>query len=402
MISKRIRHTVVGAAAAGLLLGSFPAVAAPTICTELIRGPDGSIPVDERESARQVQARIKPGLIAEGDKLAGDGKLAEAVETYSGIFGGYWYAGFYSSAMRCLPVDFYQGAASKLRAVASELAERRRARGHLLDESHEYGGDLDHGALRLYLLSNQYDRFISEAFAYADTEFLERDIDDQLMAMVSGRLGELETYRNAGSGHAAVGYTNDLTPLLDEELAAFTKLAGFDEKLKARFASRYPDITEHWLAEEARHFGGPDRTDEVFAKEMFLERAKDALKAGADRLREHPRQVARLKARANTRGEALMRKGSEVAGGEGLMGLMATDYYAHARDYFEFAGNQEQAAVAGRLSDERQESVEQEADRIEASIRTDVEKMRKSDEEQASFQEATDEMAREFGFDLDE
>ncbi len=402
MISKRIAHTVVGAAAAGLLLGSFPAVAAPTICTELIRGPDGSIPVDERESARQVQARIKPGLIAEGDKLAGEGKLAEAVEAYSGVFGGYWYAGFYSSAMRCLSVDFYRGAAKKLRTVATELAERRSAGGHLLDESHEYGGDFRHGALRLYLISNQYDRFVSEAFDYADAEFLQRDIDEQLMAMVRGRLGELEEYRNAGSGHAAVRYVNDLTPLLDEELAAFTTLAGFDEKLKARFASRYPDIADHWLAEEATHFSGLDRTDEVFAKEMFLEQAKDALKAGADRLGEHPRQVARLKARANTRGEALMRKGSTVAGGEGLMGLMATDYYAHARDYFEFAGNQEQSAVAGRLSDERQESAAQNVKRIEAAIRTDFEKMQKSDEEQASFQEDTDEMAREFGFDLDE
>ncbi len=39
---------------------------------------------------------------------------------------------------------------------------------------------------------------------------------------------------------------------------------------------------------------------------------------------------------------------------------------------------------------------------MEASLLTDIEKMQKSDEEQSAFQDETDEMAAEFGFDLDE
>lgn len=395
MSARRISHSLLGMAAASLLIS--PPLAAETICTELIRGPDGSIPIDERESARQVQARVKPGVIAEGDRLAGEGKLAEAVEAYAGAFGGYWYVGFYSDAGRCLPMSFYRKAADKLRVVASELAEQRTTKGHLLDESHEYGGDFQRGALRLYLTSNQYDSFVREAFAYADAEFLERDIDEQLIGMVRGRLSELEQYRNAASDR--VGYVDDRTPLLDEELAAFTKLAGFDEKLAARFAPRYSEITDHWLAEESRHFDAFVKTDGAMPKGMLHGQATGALEAGVRRLAEHPQQLSRLKARANVRGKTLMKMASADAGGEALMGLMMKDYYAYGRDYFEIAGNQEQYAKADRLSEERQESV---AKKMEVSIRSDVEKMQKTDKEQAAFQEETDAMAREFGFDLDE
>lgn len=394
MSARRISHSLLGMSAASLLISPPLAAGAETICTELIRGADGSIPIEDRESARQVQARIKPDLIGEGDQLAGEGKLAEAVEAYAGAFGGYWYVGFYSGAERCLPMEFYQKAADKLRVVASELAEQRTTKGYLLDESHEYGGDFQRGALGLYLTSNQYDSFVREAFAYADAEFLERDIDGHLIGMVRARLNELEEYRNAASKR--VGYVDDRAPLLDEELAAFSKLAGFDEKLAARFASRYPEITDHWLAEESRHFDGFDKTDGAIPKGMLHGQATESLEAGIRRLAEHPQQVARLKARADVRGETLMKKGRETTRGDWQL---LSDHYAFARDYFEIAGNQEQYAKADRLSEERQESV---AKKMEASIRTDVEKMQKSEEEQSAFQDETDEMAAEFGFDLDE
>ena len=382
-------------AAAGLLISPLPA-AAETICTELIRGPDGSIPLDERESSRQVQARIMPGLIAEGDKLAGEGKLAAAVEAYGGVFRGYQYAGFYASASRCLPVDFYRGAADKLRAAASELAEQRRTKGYLLDEPHDYGGDIQRGALKLYLISNQYDSFINHAISYAESELQQRDIDSELVSLVENRLDELERTREMGTEAHYRQYVNDLTPLLDEELTAFTKLAGFDKKLAAHLAPLYPKITDHWLAEEAASFNEAIKTDGMIQKEMLHAQATGALEAGVRRLARHPQQVARLEARANVRGEALMKKGHENTPGGGLM---IKNHYASARDYFKIAGNQEQYTIADRLAEQRQEST---AKKMEASLRMDIKKMQKSDEEQSAFQDETDEMAAEFGFDLDE
>jgi hypothetical protein len=397
MSARNTVRSLLGIAAAGLLISPLPAASAQTICTELIPGPDGSIPMDERESERQVQARIKPGFIAEGDKLAGEGKLAAAVEAYTGVFGGHWYAGFYADNRRCLSMDFYQGVADKLRVVASELAEQRRTQGHLLDESHEYGGDIQRGALRLYLASNQYDLFVNHAISYAESELLQRDIESALVSLVENRLDELERTRQIGTEAHNRQYVNDLTPLLDEELAAFDTLAKFEEQLRAHLVPLYPKVTDHWLAEESRHFDEFDKTDGAIPKGMLHGQATGALEAGIRRLARHPQQVARLKARANVRGEALMKMASADAGGEALMGLMMKDYYAYGRDYFEIAGNQEQYAKADRLSEERQESSTK---KMEASLRTDLEKMQKSNEEQSEFQNETDDMAAEFGFDL--
>ena len=352
--------------------------------------------MDERESSRQVQARIMPDRIAEGDKLAGEGELAAAVEAYAGVFQGHWYAGFYANASRCLPMDFYQNAADKLRAVASAIAEQRRAKGHLLDEPHEYGGENQPGALKLYLTSNQYDLFVNHAISYAESELPQRDIDSALVSLVESRLDELERTRDIGTEAYYRQYVNDLTPLLDEELAAFDKLARFEEQLGAHLAPLYPKITDHWLAEEKRNFNEAMNTDGMIQKEMLHDQATGALEAGIRRLARHPQQVARLEARANVRGEALMKKGRENTPGDGLM---LRGHYAYARDYFEIAGNQEQYTIADRLAEERQESA---AKKMEASIRTDIERMQKSDDEQSAFQDETDEMAAEFGFDLDE
>ncbi|MGB5448508.1 MAG: hypothetical protein WBM80_06250 [Woeseiaceae bacterium] len=393
------KHTVKGPILAGAFL-LFLAAAAPaeTICTYIIQAPEFPMPMDERESARQVQARLMSSLIAEGDKKAGAGKLAAAVEAYGGVFRGYRYAGVPFNASRCLPMDFYQGAADKLHATASELAKQRRAKGYLLDERHE-NGDIRRGALKLYLTSNQYDDFVNHAISYAKSELLQRDIDGELVGLVKNRLDELKRTRESGTEAHYRQYVNDLTPLLDEELAAFDKLAGFEEQLRAHLAPLHPKITDHWLAEEAKNFATAAKTDGAMPKGMLHGQATGALEAGIRRLARHPQQVARLKARANLRGEALMKMASADAGGEALMGFMMKDYYAYARDYFEIAGNQEQYAKADRLSEERQESV---AKKMEASIQTDVEKMQKSEEEKSAFQDETDAMAAEFGFDLDE
>lgn len=383
MSARNTVRTLLATVVAGLLIGPLPAASAETICTKLIRGPDGSIPMDERESERQVQARIKPGFIAEGDKLAGEGKLAAAVEAYAGVFGGHWYVGFYSDARRCLSVDFYQAATDKLRVVASELAEQRRTKSHLLDESHEHGGDIQRGALGLYLISNQYDSFVNHAISYAESELLQRDIDGTLVGLVESRLNELERTREIGTEAHNREYVNDLTPLLDEELAAFDKLARFEEQLRARLAPLYPKITDHWLGEEERNFSDAIKTDGAFPKGMMFGRATDALERGIKRLYEHPEEVARLRRRANARGNT----------------LMTQEQYQPAEEYFEIAGNDDLAAEAGRLAETHQYEW---AKKMEASIKTDLEKMQKSGEEQAAFQDETDEMAREFGFDVEE
>ena len=388
------------AVAAGLVFGPSLAAATETICTYIIQSGEYPIPMDEREGDRQVQGRVLPGFVAEGDKLLGEGKQVAALDAYAKVFAGYFY---YKNVMfgagRCLPTDFYQEAADKLHTVASAVAERRRTKGYLLDESHEYGGDVQHGALRLYLISNQYDLFVNHAISYAESELLQRDIDGELVGLVKNRLDELKRTRETGTEAHYRQYVNDLTPLLEEELAAFDKLARFEEQLRAHLAPLYPKITDHWLAEESRHFDEFDKTDGAMPKGMLHGQATGALEAGIGRLARHPQQVARLKARANVRGETLMKMANADVGGEALMGLMMKDYYAYARDYFEIAGNQEQYAKADRLSEERQESV---AKRMEASMQTDFEKMQKSEEEKSAFQDETDEMAAEFGFDLEE
>ena len=386
--------------AAGLVFGPSLAAATETICTYIIQSGEYPIPMDEREGDRQVQGRVLPGFVAEGDKLLGEGKQVAAMDAYAKVFAGYFY---YKNVMfgagRCLPTDFYQEAADKLHTVASAVAEQRRTKGYLLDESPNTVAIFNVVPLRLYLISNQYDLFVDHAISYAESELLQRDIDGTLVGLVENRLDELKRTREMGTEAHYRQYVNDLTPLLDEELAAFDKLARFEEQLRAHLAPLYPKITDHWLAEEAKNFATAAKTDGAIPKGMLHGQATGALEAGIRRLARHPQQVARLKARANVRGETLMKMASADAGGEALMGLMMKDYYAYARDYFDIAGNQEQYAKADQLSKERQESV---AKRMEVSIRTDVEKMQKSDEEQSAFQDETDEMAKEFGFDMEE
>ncbi len=368
----------------GLLCVFFaPAAVANTLCTRITQSGEHPIPIDERESARQVQARIMPAFVAEGDKLAGEGELAAAQEAYAGVFGGYTYAGTYFDTGRCLSMDFYQGAADKLRNVATELAKQRKAKGYLLDESRDYGVGFQRGALRLYLTSNQYDEFIEQAIAYAESELMQRDIDRDLVSLVDNRLEKLYRMREIGTEAHNRDYVNDLTPLLDEELAAFDKLGDFEERLLAHLRPLYPRVTDHWLAEEAKHHDKAINTDGMIPKAMVFGRATGALASGIKRLDAYPNEVTRLKTRASARGKALMKQ----------------KQYPSAVTYFELAGNEEQAAKARRLAEKDQYAW---AEKMEASVKADVEKMTKSEDEQAAFQDEADEMAAEFGFDLED
>jgi len=382
VMSKRSRQ-LLSIAIALAASWSVPLHAA-TLCTHIIQAAEYPIPMDERESERQVQARIKPEFVADADKLASDGELAAAVDVYAKVFSGFSYRGLFFGNYRCLPTSFYEDAADRVRSAATELAAQRMSRGYFLDERHEYGGDTRDGALWLFLVSNQYDAFTEHAFDYATSEIRERDIDHELGDMVQRRLTALDRMRQYDST-AWRDLEDDSTQMLDAELAAFDKLADFDARLRAHLAPRYPEITDFWLAEETRHHDELVRTGNktMFGLEMGAGAPVVALEEGVQRLEAHPIQVERLTTRANSRGEA----------------FMATGQYAIARDYFEVAGNSEAFARADELATDK---MDRQAREVTTALEADVEKFQKTEEEKASFEKDTDEMAREFGFDLDE
>jgi hypothetical protein len=75
------------------------------------------------------------------------------------------------------------------------------------------------------------------------------------------------------------------------------------------------------------------------------------------------------------------------------------DEYGPAQDYFEIAGNEKQAEVARGLADAQQEAKLEE---VTKAVEADIQKMKKTEEEKAAFQEEADDMAAEFGFDLED
>lgn len=357
-----------------------------TICTHISTGGEHPVPLPERESLRQVQARVIPELVKKGDGLVDQGRLAEAAEVYSRLFDGFVDergSGLTYQSGRCLSSDVYRQVADKLGGVASKVAAQRVQKGHYLDESHSYGGDYEPGALRLLLDSNQYDEFRDHAFKYAVSELPQRDIDEAVVALAESRIGRLERTRNAGASYEALGYQNDLTPLLDQELVAFDKLAGLGEQLRAHLAPLYPKITDSKLAEEARNYENAIRTDGIIPKGMMFGRAFHELESGISRLSEHPKELARLRARASERAKELFEQ----------------EQYQPAEEYFEIAGNEVAAAESRRLAATQQDAMLR---KLEVAAKTDIEKMKKSDEERDAFQDEAAEMAAEFGLDLEQ
>jgi hypothetical protein len=348
------------------------------MCTYVITSQEYGVPMDERESLRAAQSRIVPEIVAKADELAEAGQLSESVVNYFSVLEGRDYRTYLTGRYhRCLPTDLYQSVANKLRPVASKLAIQLMEQGVYERKSSPDNGP---AALRLLLMSNQYDSFERHAFEYAVKELPERDVYPSYLAQA--RLDELEEMRNADP-YRTNEVVNDLTPLLDEELAAFDKLPGFKSRLQAHLAPLYPKLTDDLLATEARHYDEAVGTDGMIPKMMLFGRATDTLDSGIKRLERHPKQVARLQKRANERGEA----------------LLEMDQFEPAQEYFEIAGNEKQSEIArGRA--ESQQAVK--LDALQATVKSDMEKMKKSDEEKAAFQDEADDMAAEFGFELED
>lgn len=383
-MSVKYRHRLAQGLLAVIALVCAPATIANTLCTHIVQSPEHPIPIDERESDRQVQARLLPSFVTEGDKLASAGNLVKAAEVYVKVLSGnFSYRGTYPGHARCLPTDFYQEVADKLRAVASQLAEQREANGYLLDEIHQYGGVLHHGALSLYLISNQYDIFVDQAIAYAESELRERDIDRELNSIVQRRLYDLRMKRKLSTRGRNEQYVNDLTPLLDSELAAFDKLSDFGARLAAHLEPLYPGLADQWLAEEVRYHKQFLATDAFFPQMALDAKARGSLQDGIDRLQDHPILLERLRARANERGEA----------------FVAAGRYEMAEGYFDVAGNENQRARAEELADRQQAERVSEVTR---GVEADIRKMQKSEDEKATFEQETEDMAAELDFDLDD
>ena len=78
---------------------------------------------------------------------------------------------------------------------------------------------------------------------------------------------------------------------------------------------------------------------------------------------------------------------------------MAQQRYALARAYFDAVNNDERHARADELARRKEEETVRD---LEGKLQADIQRMQKTDDEKAAFEEDTDDMAAEFGFDLDE
>ena len=173
---------------------------------------------------REVQSDRIARLINVGNKETALGKDAEATCTYYGIFQPELCDDPAIGLRRLAPIELYEKADRKLRAVASRYAAQLIDRGcYLPGESASGIVGVPRGALNLYLISNQYDVFAEFALHYAAEEFGRRDIKRFLMSSVRARLGHLESVQGCGI-------------LLEEEQEAFSKLAGFEARLQAHLA----------------------------------------------------------------------------------------------------------------------------------------------------------------------
>jgi hypothetical protein len=173
---------------------------------------------------REVQSDLILKLIDVGDKEAGMGKDAEATRTYYSIFQPDLHGDSAFGLHRVAPLELYTQAASKLRIVASRYAVRLvKSRCLLAGESTSGIVGVPRGALNLYLISNQFDVFEQFALHYAAEEFGRRDIKRFLMSSVRARLSHLKSVQGRAT-------------LLEEEQAAFSKLADFEARLHAHLA----------------------------------------------------------------------------------------------------------------------------------------------------------------------
>jgi hypothetical protein len=357
---------------------------ADTICTHEPRFVDGAGGEVQAESQRAVKSRILGEYIEYGDAALARNRLTDAVYYYAKVFKPFAIKGRNFSAERCASQSLYEEAAEKLGGVASRLAAEELAQGHYLPgESPNKIRGHPGGALSLFLIGNDYDAFVEQSFDYAAHELRERDIQNKLTGLASQRLRELEATRGFGDGYRHTDLQDDTSPLLEAELAAFDKLKDLDTRLTAHLAPLYPAITDYWLEEEARRYRDLTARDSELQQSLLVDHAAGALADGIARLKRFPDEVGRLTSRGNKRGDALMDQ----------------QRYAMARAYFDAVGNEERHARANALTRRAEQATVRE---LKDKLQADIQKMQKTDEEKAAFEEDTDDMAAEFGFDLED
>lgn len=377
---KCLRATVCGLAA--LVLPGL--TAAGTICTHVPRVVEGvGIPAPT-ENQRVVKTRILGEYIEYGDAALARNRMTDAVYYYSRVFQPFAYKRWNYTAERCASQSLYREAADKLGDVARRLAAEDLSRGHYLpgESRNELKGQPG-GALNLFLISNDYDAFIKHSFDYAARELRERDIQDKLRGLAEQRLRVLQSARDHAASYHHADLQDDTLPLLDVELAAFDQLQDFGARLAAHLAPLYPAITDYWLNEETQRYRDLNAQDSALQQSIFVNHAAGALEEGIARLKRFPAEIDRLTARGNERGEA----------------LMAQQRHALARAYFDAVGNEERHAQADALA-KRDEQATVRA--LKDELQADIQKMQKTDEEKANFDEETEDMAAEFGFDLED
>lgn len=330
---------------------------------------------------RQGRTEAMTSFIHSGDVFANKDQHAKAILAYLRVFNSFMYKGENYTYRRCTRQQPYQEAADKLRVVVKPYAKNLMAKGHYLwDEYPREEAHLISGALYLLLSSNLYDAFIEHSIDYAKRELRERDIDTRLVNMIDHRLKQLKNTTRAGG---VTGYTDDTLPLLDEELAAFEKLAGFQHRLQAQLKPLYPRITDYWLAEETKRHTQLLALDNSLRQSLLVNRASGAIGSGLSRMSKHTNEVQRLKDRANQRGES----------------FMSQNKFVLARAYFKVADNNElwvQADSRARKNEQDQLS------RLKDNVQADIKKMRKTGEEKSAFEDAANNMAEEFGFDVED
>jgi len=367
---------------AGAAILSTERSLASTVCTVISTAEEMPIPMAERESDRTVRTRFLTSLMERGDKQANKGRLAGAAKYYLDVFKPFRNNGLNYGPDRCAEPRIYQQAADKLRAVAIPYAKKLMAEGYY-ETARKYD-KLQGGALYLLLHSNSYELFIEHSFAYAVSELPERDVDAYLQGLVDWRLKWLRQVADT-SVWGRLGLVDDTAPLLNEEQAAFTRLADFSKRLRAHLKPLYPKITDHWLAEEARLHRDLVAEEGFLISMQLMSLAPGAISNGLNRLGKHPGEVKRLLSRGNARGEA----------------FMSQQKYDLARAYFKVTGNDERWV---RADEQARRNEQERVKEVKSAAEAYVEKMKKNqktDAEKAAFEEEADAMAEEFGFDFE-
>ncbi len=236
------------------------------------------------------------------------------------------------------------------------------------------------GLLNLLLIANQHEQFEQEA-----ARFLRKAIGDSEARKYFGVVYQIagarqDHIRSLQEAYSST-YAKPVANLLPVELKALTALQG----LPARLDPIRAEHVAYWLAKEEVSYNkilaqAPVKdallglTFELGTANSQLELALGiALPKDQDKIRQH----------AIKRGDA----------------LVALDRHEEASTYYDIAGateklRQTQQVVAA--------ANQQRLERMRKQSTIDIEKMKKTSEQRASFEEETDSLAEELGIDLDD